>query len=80
MTLADARFGEKLRVLGRGEGGRLGESLSGIGIHIGDEVVVVRAAPFHGPLLVEVPSSGVRVALGRGMAEKVLVEPANAVD
>ena len=43
-----------------------------------EEVIIVRMAPFRGPILVEVPSSGVRIALGRVMAEAVMVEPADA--
>jgi Fe2+ transport system protein FeoA len=60
--------------VGRGPGL---DEVSGLGIHLGDEVVVVREAPFRGPLLVEVPSSGVRVALARRMAGDIRVEPAH---
>ena len=79
MTLADATVGKRLKVVGRTRP-RCGEPqcIAGLGIHIGEEVVVVRTAPFHGPILVEVPSSGVRVAMGRGMARAVVVEPADA--
>ena len=79
MTLADATVGRLLKVIGRNaprHGG--GETIAGLGIHVGEEVIVVRAAPFSGPILVEVPSSGVRVAMGLGMAEAVVVEPADA--
>lgn len=79
MTLADATVGSRVKVVGRrrprhGDG----ESIAGLGIHVGEDVIIIRAAPFHGPILVEVPSSGVRVALGRGMAEAVMVEPSDA--
>jgi len=85
MTLVDARIGEKLEVKGV-QGGRCRDGcgqgiLSGLatrGLHVGDRVRVLRAAPFRGPVLVEVESSGVRVAIGRGMAARVLVEPASA--
>ncbi len=80
MTLADATIGSRLKVVSRKRMTSVdGESIAGLGIHIGEEVIVVRAAPFSGPVLVEVPSSGVRVAMGRGMAAEVVVEPANAV-
>jgi Fe2+ transport system protein FeoA len=79
MTLADATVGSRLRVIGRNRPRHGdGESIAGLGIHVGEEIVVVRAAPFQGPILVEVPSSGVRVAMGRNMAEAVVVELADA--
>jgi Fe2+ transport system protein FeoA len=74
MTLAEAPFGEKVRVMADARTHGFDRALAGIGIHVGDEVCVVRAAPFHGPLLVLVPSSGVRVAVGRAMARSVQVE------
>lgn len=43
-----------------------------LGLHVGDEVSVVRKAPFGGPLVVE--SRGHRVAMSRRLAEKVGVE------
>ena len=46
--------------------------LNTLGIHIGDWLTVVERAPFRGPLLVEV--NGTRVAIGRGVANKVQVE------
>lgn len=78
MTLADVRPGERVRVLGRAHREGAMDTLAAVGIHVGDEVLVVRAAAFQGPLLIEVPSSGVRVALGRGMAAGVEVERAHA--
>lgn len=77
MTLAQVRVGSRVRVTGQWSGRILVSSMAGMGIHVGDELVVLRSAPFHGPVLVEVPASGVQVALGRGMAEKVDVEPAD---
>ncbi len=75
MTLAQASTGTRVRIVSRSRGRRHEANLAGLGIHVGDEVIVVRAAPFDGPLLVEVPASGVRVALGRGMAAGLVVEP-----
>ena len=79
MTLAEAMVGSRLKVVGRtAPRCGCGDSLAGLGIHVGDFLKVLRAAPFGGPVMVEVKSSGVRVALGRGMAEAVVVEPADA--
>jgi Fe2+ transport system protein FeoA len=43
-----------------------------MGLTPGAQVTVVKSAPFHGPL--EVLVRGSRLALGRGMAEKIVVE------
>jgi len=75
MTLEQATKGSRVRVVKRTSGNRFADKLDGMGIHVGDELVVVGSAPFSGPILVEVSSSGVQVALGRGMAKKLLVEP-----
>lgn len=53
-----------------GEGVR--SHLNVLGIHIGDWLEVDERAPFRGPILVKVHGS--RVALGRGIARKVLVD------
>jgi len=43
-----------------------------LGLTPGTIVTVVKSAPFHGP--VEVRVRGSRLALGRGMAERIFVE------
>jgi DtxR family Mn-dependent transcriptional regulator len=48
-----------------------------MGLCRGAEVKVVNAAPFHGPVEVEV--KGTRLALGRGLADKVYVEVGETV-
>jgi len=54
-------------------GGRnLKSKLTQLGLHVGDQVHVLRRAPFGGPVLVE--CNGREVALGRGVAEKIIVE------
>lgn len=78
MTLAQVQIGARVRVTGKWSGKIFASSMAGVGIHMGDELVVLKSAPFHGPVLIEVPATGVRIALGRGMAEKVIVEPADA--
>ncbi len=57
---------------GRGRGWGFEKRLIDMGLTPGTRVTVVRSAPFHGPL--EVLVRGSRLALGRGMAEKILVE------
>lgn len=75
MTLAEAEKGVKVRVVRRGIGRGIQAHLDGIGIHVGDELHVLGSAPFQGPVLVEVVRTGVRVALGHGMAERIEVAP-----
>ena len=44
-----------------------------MGIHPGDTVLVRSSGAFRGPLLVDV--HGCRVAVGRGIARRITVEP-----
>ena len=46
--------------------------LMDMGLTPGTKVTVVRLAPFHGPF--EILVRGSRLALGRGMAERIFVE------
>jgi Fe2+ transport system protein FeoA len=56
---------------GYGRGWGFEKRLMDMGLTPGAEVVVVKSAPFHGPL--EVTVRGSRLALGRGMAERIIV-------
>ena len=70
-----ASFG-KIRY--RGDAGRTGRGwkfrkrLEDMGLTPGTEVTVVKSAPFNGPL--EVCARGSKLAIGRGMAERIFVE------
>ena len=59
---------------GRGRGMRwgFGKRLLDMGLTPGTRVTIVKSAPFHGP--VEILVRGSRLALGRGVAERILVE------
>ena len=57
---------------GRGRGWGFEKRLNDMGLTPGTRVTVVKSAPFHGPL--EILVRGSRLALGRGMAERVFVE------
>ncbi|MEM3507154.1 MAG: FeoA family protein [Candidatus Bathyarchaeia archaeon] len=50
----------------------LEKRLNDMGLIPGTKVTVVKSAPFHGPL--EILVRGSRLALGRGVAERILVE------
>jgi len=60
---------------GRGRWGRgwgFTKRLMDMGLTPGTHVKVVGAAPFRGPI--EVLARGARLAIGRGMAERIVVE------
>ncbi|MBS7606586.1 MAG: FeoA family protein [Candidatus Bathyarchaeia archaeon] len=46
--------------------------LEDMGLTPGTKVTMLKSAPFHGP--VEIYVRGYRLALGRGMAERIIVE------
>ena len=70
MTLATALFGTLLRL---DHAGTESAVLSSLGLHPGDDARVVGAAPFGGPLLVELPVAGVRIAVARQRAAGIPV-------
>ncbi len=49
--------------------------LYSLGIQPGDIVRVVMVSPWGGPLYVHDETTGVKVAINRGIAAKILVEP-----
>ncbi len=51
---------------------RFTKRLSDMGLTPGTKVTVVKSAPFNGPL--EVSVRGSRLAIGRGMASRILVD------
>jgi Fe2+ transport system protein FeoA len=55
-----------------GKGGMFEKRLMDMGLTPGTKVSVVKSAPFHGPVEIRVRSS--RLAVGRGMAERIFVE------
>ena len=51
---------------------RFAKRVSDLGLTPGTKVTVVKSAPFHGPL--EVCVRGSRLAIGRGMASRIIVD------
>ena len=77
LTLAQAPQGVPLKIqaiLG-GEGVR--RRLFALGFHIDDLIELDSEAIFQGPVLVRNLTSDTTVALGRGIAQKIMVEIAN---
>ena len=72
MKLLDVKSGKKVCIVDF-EGSRGVElKLRQLGLLPGDTAKVIRHAPLGGPLLIE--CKGRRIALGRGIAGKILVE------
>ncbi|GAB4431794.1 MAG: FeoA domain-containing protein [Anaerolineales bacterium] len=72
MQLLNVTPDARAQITGINGGKKLQAKLTQLGLHIGDHVHVLRRAPFGGPLLVA--CNGREVALGRGVAEKIIVE------
>jgi ferrous iron transport protein A len=53
-------------------GQRIRQRLGQMGIHPGDIITILRYGALRGPILIEIHGS--QVALGRGIASKVIVE------
>jgi DtxR family transcriptional regulator, Mn-dependent transcriptional regulator len=70
--LSKLRPGDSGRVAFTRGGGTACQRIGDMGLCSGADVKVVNAAPFHGPVEVEV--KGTRLALGRELADKVYVE------
>ncbi|MFC2106197.1 ferrous iron transport protein A [Candidatus Bipolaricaulota bacterium] len=73
MVLSQLSLGEFARVTGIEGGHGMRRNLNQLGIHVGDVLSLARRGAFRGPLLVLV--HGMQVALGRGVANRVHVEP-----
>lgn len=74
ITLDDANSGRKWRIRAISGGRPFQRLMAGMGIRIGNTIRLLRGGNGHsGPVLIAVGES--RMALGRGMAEKILVEP-----
>lgn len=74
MSLIQAPRGRQLKIVSirGGEGAR--RRLFALGFHAGDLIEVNSQGIFHGPLLINNLTSDTSVALGRGIAQKILVE------
>lgn len=72
MALDAVDVRKQVRVVAIEGGQNVRSHLALLGIHIGDWLKVVERAPFRGPVLVEI--NGSRVAIGRGVAAKLIVD------
>lgn len=72
IRLADCKRGDRLKILAIDAGRGATLSLMGMGLGIGHELELLRLSPLGGPLLVL--RGETKVAIGYGMAKKILVE------
>ncbi len=74
-SLLEIPQGQKFRILEIKGGPGLHRRLLSLGFHRGDLVALDGEALLGGPILVKNLNSDTRIALGRGIARKILVEP-----
>lgn len=72
MNLYQAHKHSSLRILLISDDWTTRRSLNQLGLYAGDRVLVLRRAPFGGPLVIESRNS--RVAIGKQLAERIRVE------
>ena len=73
MTLGMLSGGGRFRVISISGGRGVRQRLAQLGIYPGSIITVYNLGNWRGPLLVEV--AGSRIALGRGMARRIEVQP-----
>jgi ferrous iron transport protein A len=72
MKLLDIPKGRTVKIINYQGGKGVESKLRQLGLNPGREVKVLRYAPLGGPMMLDV--EGRSVALGRGIAERVIVE------
>jgi len=72
MTLLNVKNGRWVVVTNFRGGPGMQRRLAQLGFLPGNKVRVIRSAPFHGPLLLEV--EGREIVLGRGVCQHIIVE------
>ncbi len=72
MNLLEINNGKWARVEGISGGIGMERRLAQLGFLPGNKLRIIRSAPFHGPLLIEV--EGREIVLGRGVAARIHVE------
>lgn len=74
-TLLDLKVGETAVVMKMSGGFRMQVQLKNLGFHEGVAVTLVRKSAIGGPLMVTI--NGSNVAIGRGIASRILISPAD---
>lgn len=71
MTLSNARVGESVKLIAIHGGTQIRRRLADLGLNTGMTVKIINGIE-AGPMILSVKDS--RLAIGRGMAEKIVVE------
>ena len=74
-SLVYIKPGTRARVVSFSGGRNARMRIMQLGINPGDEIKVLSAGPFGGAIYVENLTNGTRVAIGRGIAAKIIVKP-----
>jgi len=69
--------GRTVRIFDIGGGEGVRRRLLSLGFHPGDAVALAGQAIFRGPVLIKNITTGSTVAIGRGIAQKIYIEPAD---
>jgi len=77
MTLIDAPKGKTLKIVNIDGGDDVRRKLMALGFHKDDLIELNSQAILRGPVIVRNLTSDARVALGRGVAQKILVQIAD---
>ena len=72
ITLDTIRENQRVKVISVSGGWGVRQRLGCLGIHPGDIIMIKKSAIMQGPILIKI--HGNQVALGRGIASKILVE------
>jgi Fe2+ transport system protein FeoA len=73
VTLIDFPEGAVVEISALRGGAAFTQRLHALGFFTGSMIRLVKAAPFHGPLMIEDVTTGARIMIGRGMASKIEV-------
>jgi len=74
IDLMNAPWGLPLRIMDISGGEGVRRRLFSLGLHPGDLIEFMNQGIMGGPILVRPIDSGVTIAIGRGVARKILVE------
>lgn len=72
VPLVECRKGDRVRIVKIDAGRGASLHLMHLGLDVGHTVELLQRSPLHGPILVS--HDGTEVAIGYGLAEKILVE------
>jgi len=75
-NLVQSPKGATLRIVDIAGGEGVRRRLFTLGFNIGDEIELQAVGILHGPVLVRNVRTGVTAAIGRGIAQKIVVEAA----